>query len=308
MRVRLRPGVHLLWRGDDEAQVGYLDSSPLLFTGLTTDQKRYLTQLTTSHGVLVHRTNGVFNALQEADYLIPHDEPTPTSQPQPAFDSAHIGILGLGLTGATLALNLAQCGIKNLTVMDDAPVLASDISVGGYETKYVGMSRRSALENLLTVQAPECRVLPPTRSRPDLVVIIDQYVAQPRLTSTFMRHDVPHLSIVLSERRSVIGPYVVPGQGCCVRCLDLHRADNDDYWPAIATQLAALSQHHPLTEDPGLALATASTISNQIHALLSGITATTRGATLELNFPEALPSVRTWPIHPQCGCDAVGLP
>src|SRR5690625_7709835 len=48
--------------------------------------------------------------------------------------------------------------------------------------------------------------------------------------SSLSLHDalpISHLSVVLTERRSVIGPYVVPGQSCCVRCLDLHRADQD---------------------------------------------------------------------------------
>src|SRR5699024_10217889 len=308
MRVRLRSGVHLLWRGDDGAQVGFLDTSPLVFSGLSTTQKQYLADLAARHGVLAHRNDRICAALREAGYLISYDEPVATDELQSTLDSAHVGILGLGLTGATFALNLVKCGLKVLTIMDDAPVLTSDVSIGSYNPKHVGMPRHRALEKLVTAQAPGCTLLPPTESRPDLVVIVDQYVAHPRLTSTFIRHDVPHLSVVLTERRSVIGPYVVPGQSCCVRCLDLHRADHDKYWRAVATQLAALGQHHPLTEDPGLALATASTMSNQILAVLSRTTPTTRGATLEITLPEALPNVRTWPIHPHCGCDAVGIP
>src|SRR5699024_12806108 len=106
MRVRLRSGVHLLWRGDDGAQVGFLDTSPLVFSGLSTTQKQYLADLAARHGVLAHRNDRICAALREGGYLISYDEPVATDEIQFTLASAQAGMLGLSLTCSSLPFTL----------------------------------------------------------------------------------------------------------------------------------------------------------------------------------------------------------
>ena len=37
--------------------------------------------------------------------------------------------------------------------------------------------------------------------------------------------------------QGLVGPLVVPGVTSCLTCADLHRADRDSAWPAVAMQL-----------------------------------------------------------------------
>ena len=55
----------------------------------------------------------------------------------------------------------------------------------------------------------------------------------------WLRRDVPHLPSCSATPACTVGPFVRPGRGPCLRCLDLHRTDADPAWPAMATQLHA---------------------------------------------------------------------
>lgn len=71
----------------------------------------------------------------------------------------------------------------------------------------------------------------------DLAVLCSDYVIAPSRYAPWLRDDVPHLPIVLGDRTVRIGPFVTPGDGPCLHCVELHRRDADPAWPAVASQL-----------------------------------------------------------------------
>jgi len=78
---------------------------------------------------------------------------------------------------------------------------------------------------------------PETRLRYALVVLVSHFVVEPALHGVWLRRDIPHLPVVLSDTVVSIGPTVEPGSGPCLYCLLRSRTDADAAWPAIAAQL-----------------------------------------------------------------------
>lgn len=74
----------------------------------------------------------------------------------------------------------------------------------------------------------------------DLAVLCGDFVLPPSRYARWLRDDVAHLPIVLGDRSIRVGPFVTPGDGPCLHCLDLHRTDEDPAWPAVASQLLGL--------------------------------------------------------------------
>lgn len=69
------------------------------------------------------------------------------------------------------------------------------------------------------------------------VVVVAHHVIHPHLAAALLRDDIPHLPIVFSGSRAVMGPLVRPGITACLSCVAFHRADADPTWPVVAAQL-----------------------------------------------------------------------
>lgn len=72
---------------------------------------------------------------------------------------------------------------------------------------------------------------------PSVTVVLAPFEVDPRITARLMRADHPHLPVVLRPAGAEVGPIVVPGRGCCMRCLAAYRTDADPAWPLVAAQL-----------------------------------------------------------------------
>jgi hypothetical protein len=128
----------------------------------------------------------------------------------------------------------------------------------------------------------------PTRS-PGLAILTDTWVTDPVRVAPLMRHDVPHLPLVVGDGVTV-GPVVVPGATACTWCLELARTDSDACWPAVAAQLMVM-QDTPM-EDLELA---SSLVAWAARAFLD------RGATRGWRLDdEAILPIAVEP-HPRCG-------
>lgn len=249
-----------------------------------------------------------------------------------------VEVVGAGRTGSSLATMLAAAGVGRVRVRDPGPVRPQDVAPAGAGLSDVGRPReeavRLALHRLghrprrtwppgprrLGGKAPA--VVPPgderpggaptdsideagphaARSRPDLVVLVEQVVADAAAADLLLAADVPHLSVVVGEAGATVGPLVLPGRGPCLRCLELHRADRDPGWPQLLAQL--LSTHRgPSAEETTCASLTAALTCLQVLGQLDGLRAPAAlAATLEIELPEGLVSRRDWPAHPACGC------
>ncbi|KQS08831.1 TOMM precursor leader peptide-binding protein [Curtobacterium sp. MCLR17_007] len=137
---------------------------------------------------------------------------------------------------------------------------------------------------------------------PKLAVLVADHVVDPALRAAWTRRGVPHLPVVVSDGRVRIGPFLVPGAGPCLQCLEYAHVDDDPAWPAIAAQVwgrpaAALS--------PYRSGAIAAAVTRLVVERLPRTTA--RPGIDQLVFERDDLSVtrrRTAP-HPRCACRAL---
>ena len=134
----------------------------------------------------------------------------------------------------------------------------------------------------------------------DLAIIAAHYVLAPELHSIWLRRDVPHLPVVLSDTGVVVGPMIEPGAGPCLLCLELHRRDADPAWPALATQLLGRSSR---AGSPALVLEAAAAVCRAVLDRLSsdaGAASSTR-----IDAATGQRESREWHPHSECGCRGI---
>ena len=145
----------------------------------------------------------------------------------------------------------------------------------------------------------------------DLVVLTDYLVSDPHLLRELRVAEVPHLAVRVRDGSGLVGPLVVPGVTSCLTCADLHRADRDSAWPAVAMQLRGVIGN----ADRPTVLATAALTLNQIQRIIVAVRAeehagappATLGTTLEVDVNANTITRRHWAKHPLCDCnDPIG--
>jgi bacteriocin biosynthesis cyclodehydratase domain-containing protein len=143
---------------------------------------------------------------------------------------------------------------------------------------------------------------PAAGSLPVLVVIVGHFALQPARHARWLRRDVPHLPVVFSDSEVRIGPLVEPGTGPCLYCLELHRLDDDDAWPAIASQL--LSRLAP-TETPEHSVEAVSRTIELIQHFLRDGPADYRATSLVIDAGTGVVTRRVHRPHARCACRAL---
>ncbi|TAL41314.1 MAG: hypothetical protein EPN91_10975 [Salinibacterium sp.] len=138
-------------------------------------------------------------------------------------------------------------------------------------------------------------------SHPDLAILVHPFVVPPELHGFWLRRDVPHLPVVISDRCAVVGPVIEPGVGPCLRCIELHRRDADEAWPAIATQLLG---RMPISS-PALTLEVSALASRvALGRLREGAQAAT---SVRIDAATGDREYHEWTHHPDCGCRDIAL-
>ncbi|WP_010206193.1 hypothetical protein [Salinibacterium sp. PAMC 21357] len=188
----------------------------------------------------------------------------------PQAPTAHVAVLGAGSLVESIARVLAASGVS-VSVAEHADELAN----------------------------PD----------PDLAILVGHFVIAPSVHSHWLRRDVPHMPVVISDSAAEIGPVVTPGITGCLLCVELHRRDADAAWPAIATQLMGRTS---LAESPVLIAEAAAEASRMALHRLGRV-----GYTVFDQTPaDATSSVRIDHStgrrdeslrfrHPECGCQQV---
>ncbi|KAE8762090.1 ThiF family adenylyltransferase, partial [Georgenia thermotolerans] len=323
--MRLRPGLSVLWRGAGETQVGVDPRCSVLLRDLTPAEQRVLEALVRapteadllrlgrSAGVAPERVRELIARLEAAQVLDPRARPAwPLAEPRPeeaywsrlrpdgdggavleARARASVGVVGLDRLGLTLAMGLADAGIGTVLLEDGAAVQESD--VGPYHPRAVGGRRAEQAVGHLRSVHPHVRTSAPPGARPDVVVVVATAVADPVRLATLRRAAITHLPVVVGDVEVTVGPLVVPGQGPCTRCVDLHRTDADPAWPAVATQLLTAA---PAPTEATLATLGAALAAQQVLAAVDGRAVAVAGATLTVDALGPLPALRGWSAHP----------
>lgn len=214
-------------------------------------------------------------------------------------------VLGISATGVTL-LREDSPGDRDGLLATLAPALLTEpppacasvvgVSGDGMLVDYLtGFLSRSGVHVLRATEDSSLRDTEPT-----IAVVVGRWVLAPGIQSHWLRRDVPHLPIVFSDTGVSVGPLVEPGDGPCLRCIELHRTDADPAWPAIATQLGGLGGG---AESPVLAADAAVEAFRMIAAHLEG----TRGepSSVRIDAATGARESRLWRVHPACGCQGI---
>lgn len=143
----------------------------------------------------------------------------------------------------------------------------------------------------------------------DLVVLADNLAADPRLVRDLHGAGVAHLPVRMRDGAGVVGPLVIPGVSCCLRCVDLYRTDRDPAWPALAAQLrevVGVADRPALLATVGVALSQVCQIIAAVRGCGSGAAVpaapATLNATVEVDVAAQRITARRWVRHPLCGC------
>ncbi len=252
--------------------------------------------------------------------------------------AAHVRVYGAGRVGAQVAVLLAAAGVGNLCVIDAGIARRCDVVPGGLGWGDVGGRREDGAVAAALRVAPSLNAWtgraashPADWARPpDLAVLAPVTPLDDALPRELGERGVPHLLATAFEGSGLVGPLVLPGRTCCLRCLDLTRRDNDPAWPLLIRQLGGFP---PGEHACGTVLSTLVAAATAGHALSfldgpgtprpddhtgrstgpggrAGGWADGDGAgrehVLEGRTLDVLPGQqwrgRSWEVHPQCGC------
>jgi hypothetical protein len=140
----------------------------------------------------------------------------------------------------------------------------------------------------------------------EIVVLVRDDAIDVRVADPLVRRDVAHLAVVEHADRVVVGPLVLPGDGPCLRCLDLHRCDRDPTWSHASAQVLAAAAGRDLPSgraETAIAVLAAGLAAGQVLLALDGVLRpVSHGRTLDVVLPDGLIERRRWATHPSCGC------
>jgi len=332
MRVQIKPGLAQAWRGPGTLQIGLDPARGTVLDGLTDGDRRFLTALEAGldaspdagvdASVLVARGTVDASRARTLLGLLAQTEVLARSGGGRSTAAAR-----LGPGRAALAADAAAWSLVHPEAGDGWELVAAR---RGRTVEVVGRGRTATalVEALRAAGVGTVRevAVPPAPRRdglwPDVAVLVDRLAADAAASEVFLREDVAHLSVVVQEGRTLVGPLVRGQSGPCLRCLDLHRRDRDPQWPQVLEQLvgsprrvggpptgrsggsaAAARRELRGPEEAASAALAGSLAALQVLAHLDGHTVPAAvGATLEVELPDGLVSRRPWPAHPSCGC------
>jgi hypothetical protein len=299
MRPLLRPGTHLLRRGDGSLQLG-LDpgTAVILPAGPGPDGLDGLDRLDGSPvpGSIRPVLDLLGGQQLVCDERVAHrtvGPVSPAARPGPS-------------PGAAAAL-LRQHGDQAADLLDRRASTALD-------TVLFGATPPSALEPLLHGVAAELGLgvrRPSASSGPDrparVGVLLGVGEPERELADDWLRQGVPHVVLRLTEGRAVVGPFVDPGRTACLRCVDAHHTDADPVWPLLVQQYArAVTRPRddglPEPVDPSLACIAVGWAARDLATFVDGGSPATWSASLTLQPDLRDVEVRHWLRHPDCGC------
>jgi hypothetical protein len=226
--------------------------------------------------------------------------------------SCEVSINGAGRLGSTLGLLLVSSGYPNVSVHDSQLVREDDLTPWGASRVDIGNRRDHTLRNLMErmirgVSAHQNSLRFQAQHRIE-ILLPDQRADFPWIDATsadaFAANDISFLFAATSSSAAVISSVITPGEQPCLRCLHLHRCDQDSAWARINLQVAA---HNALDTAPiALVVRTALLVQERIDRWIdqgveSGTSEGTSGLT-QLSLKPVKDETNPTYFHPSCGC------
>ena len=212
--------------------------------------------------------------------------------------AARIVVTGHGRLAAPVALTLAAAGVGHVRPALPGPALPAD-PILTLMAPDAGDSLGAAIARAIERTAPGTRTGPVQDREASFVVQVGSPAPATLAAARYAHRRVPYLAVGLRDGTATVGPLVPPAGTPCLNCVDLHRADRDPDWPALAAQLAG-----PPVDEPyaiTTAIIAAGVAAAEVLQYLDGGAPETLGATLEVTG-SAPPRRRSWPPHPRCHC------
>jgi hypothetical protein len=218
-----------------------------------------------------------------------------------------ISIRGAGRLGMTVCLLLASAGFPNITVHDSTLVSESDLTPWGASRIDIGIRRDVVAKNLVErmirgVSAHKNSLR--YRSNQKIEILLpDQRADFPWISAisadALVATDTPHLFASTSSSESLVSSVINPGQTPCLRCLHLHKCDQDPQWPIIDLQVS----QNPVVDSAGitLILRTAMEVTRIVSAWID-LPETLESHLLKLGQTWACVEMYPTFYHPSCGC------
>ena len=335
---KLGPGVRLYERSHSQIQIGINPSSALVVdkkVGLTI--QRLLTGANSTSEICnqlveaghdLPSSENFLTQLMDLGLVEPgpivttHDQQNPVTEIQRLNLSretsgdlelinqrigCEISIRGAGRLGMTVCLILASAGFPNITVHDSTLIGESDLTPWGASRIDVGIRRdvvaKSLVERMIRGVSAHKNSLRFRPYRKLEVLFPDQRADFPWISATsadqFVATDTAYLFASSSTRTSLVSSVIEPGKTPCLRCLHLHRCDQDPQWPIIDLQVS----QNPILDSAGISIVlnTAMEVTRLISDWVDGVESA--GSYL-LKLGKSLESTETYPtfFHPSCGC------
>lgn len=284
----LRPGTHLLVRDAHRLQVG-LDPRTAVVLTETAEVSEAVRLLSERADLSEYADRTLLDLLGSHEHLLDEHQLSRT----PADD---------GLDPALRAALARTTGDDFLDASATRRARAVEIRGFGHPS---GESVRGHLGALL-VQAG-LKVATPRSRSPRVVALLGVGEPSRETADGWVRTATPYLVVRLTEGNALLGPFVVPGETACLRCIDAHRTDTDSSWPLLVEQYARACRHDRAdgsTEpvDPLLAALATAWAARDLATFLEGGRPATWSTTVRIDARVGDIETLSWPRHPHCGC------
>lgn len=226
-----------------------------------------------------------------------------------------VAVVGAGRLGAVAVDVLAASGVGTLLLDDAREVRASDVGVGGLREHHVGRRGDDALRDVVALSRRRTRVGDPLLDSPDVVVLVVEEGLAVLRTARLVAEVVPHLVVTVTGWGAVVGPFVLPGETACVRCVELQAGSSAEQTDGRAARARAQDSTTGGGVAPGgrvpqasaVAATAGALVAAEVVAYLDGRRPATAGASIEVEALDAMPRLRGWSVHPRCGCTEMGV-
>lgn len=226
-----------------------------------------------------------------------------------------VAVVGTGRLGAVAVDVLTASGIGTLLLVDPREVRPSDVGVGGLREHHVGRRWDDALRDVVVLARRRTQVGDGEHDSPDVVVLVVEEGVGVLRTARLVAEGVPHLVVTVTAWGAVVGPFVLPGQTACVRCVELQveslgdLADDEAPHPAGPLAPAALgaAPGGRLPQSSAVAATAGALVAAEVVVYLDGRRPATAGASIDVETLDAMPRLRGWSVHPRCGCTETGV-
>ena len=213
-----------------------------------------------------------------------------------------MAVEGAGRVGAAVAGLLAAAGVGSILPIDARPLVPSDLLPGGPGPVELGVRRDDAAHAAARRLTPALRR--DTRAAVTVTILAPDAAVEPARRQELNRLGLPHIPVTVLEGTATVGPFVRPGLGPCLRCVELHHTDRDRDWPLLLAQLVAAPTSGATCEVTVAAMAAALTARLVLSSLDAGPDqpVPSSATAYVLTVTDVVPRPRTYPFHPACGC------